>query len=358
MDLEERLALVSRGAEEIVTPEDLRRLVETGGGKGYIGFEPSGLFHIGWLIWAYKFKDLIDAGFRMKLLAATWHAWVNDKFGGDMEMIERASRHVVHVLEALGIERASYELVYAEDLVEDSDYWALLLRAAKNSSLARVRRALTIMGRRAEESETDFSKLIYPMMQVADIFYMDLDLALGGTDQRKVHMLARDLAEKLGRKKMVAIHTPILPSLLPPKRVGQGVERDELYAEIKMSKSVPEGAVFVHDRPEDIAEKIRRAYCPPREVEMNPVIGIARHIVLRSRKALVIDRRPEHGGPVEAGLEELERLYSEGKIHPLDLKNAVASELVKILEPVRKRLESDREARETLEILARARVTR
>lgn len=357
-DLEERLALASRGAEEIVTPEDLRRLVETGGGKGYLGFEPSGLFHIGWLIWAYKFKDLIEAGFRMKLLAATWHAWVNDKFGGDMEMIRTASRHVVHVLEALGIERSSYELVYAEDLVGDSDYWALLLRAAKNSSLARVRRALTIMGRRAEESETDFSKLIYPMMQVTDIFYMDLDLALGGTDQRKVHMLARDLAEKLGRKKIVAIHTPILPSLLPPKGLEQGVERDELYAEIKMSKSVPEGAVFVHDRPEDIVEKIRRAYCPPREVEMNPVIGIARHIVFRSGGTLTIERRPEHGGPVEVGLEELEKLYSQGKIHPLDLKNAVASELAKILEPVRRLLESDREARETLEILVKARVTR
>ncbi|MEM0439424.1 MAG: tyrosine--tRNA ligase [Desulfurococcaceae archaeon] len=357
-DLEKRLELAMRGAEEVVTVDELRTLIEGGGGKGYLGFEPSGLFHIGWLVWAYKFKELIEAGFKMKLLAATWHAWINDKLGGDLELIRKASKHVADVLEAIGISRSSYDLVYAEDLVSDLEYWNLIIRISKSFSLARIRRALTIMGRRAEESESDFSKLIYPVMQVADIFYMDLDLALGGIDQRKAHMLAREAAEKLRKKKIVAIHTPLLPSLLGPEKMETSLEKDELYSQIKMSKSKPEGAIFVYDKPEDIYSKIRKAYCPPREIETNPIIGIARHILLREGGTITIERKPEYGGTVELTIEELEKLYSEGKIHPLDLKNAVAKELIRILEPVRRYFENNREALETLEILRSSRITR
>ncbi len=358
MDVESKLALAVRGVEEVVTVEELRTLIETGGGKGYLGFEPSGLFHIGWLIWAYKFGELIEAGFEMKLLAATWHAWVNDKLGGDMDLIRRASQHVADVLEAIGISRSSYELVYAEDLVSDSGYWSLLLRVAKSFSLARVKRALTIMGRRADESESDFSKLIYPLMQVTDIFYMDLDLALGGIDQRKAHMLAREAAEKLKRKKIVAIHTPLLPSLLGSERMEVSGERDDIMSQVKMSKSKPEGAIFVYDSPEEITSKIRRAYCPPREIEMNPIIGIARHIILRRGGTITIERKPEHGGTIEVNLEELEKLYSQGQLHPLDLKNAVARELIKILEPIRKYFESNSRALETLKIIRTSKITR
>jgi len=63
------------------------------------------------------------------------------------------------------------------------------------------------MGRRQEEVELDFSKLLYPAMQVADMFYLDVDVALGGLDQRRAHMLARDVAERLGLKKP-ARYTP------------------------------------------------------------------------------------------------------------------------------------------------------
>ncbi len=69
------------------------------------------------------------------------------------------------------------------------------------------------MGRSAEEGEKDFSKFIYPSMQVADIFYMDMDLAYGGLDQRHAHMLCRDVASKLKLKAPLAVHTPLLPGL-------------------------------------------------------------------------------------------------------------------------------------------------
>jgi len=338
VDVESRLRLVLRDTEEVVTVDELKDLLEAGGGKGYLGFEPSGLFHVGWLIWAYKFKELVDAGFRMVLLAATWHAWINDKLGGDLDLIRAAANHVVDILNAIGLE-GRFEVVYAEDLVDSREYWAMLLKVAKSTSIARVRRALTIMGRRADEAESDFSKLVYPLMQVTDIFELDVDVALGGIDQRKAHMLARDVAEKLSRKKVVAVHTPLLPSLQGVSKMEvKTLPRDEMMSEIKMSKSKPESAIFVIDSDEEIKAKIMRAYCPPREAEGNPVLGIAKHIVFRgSEVEFRIERPSKYGGPATYWrYEELERDYVDGKIHPVDLKSSVAEYLAKkVIGPLR-----------------------
>ncbi len=348
MDLEERLELIRRGVSEIVTIDELRRVLETGEPKGYLGFEPSGLFHVGWLVWAFKFKDLIDAGVKMYLLAATWHAWINDKFEGDMKLIKSSANHVVKVLNLLGLE-GRFKLVYADELVSSSMYWERLLKVAKAVSLARVKRALTIMGRRLEEGEADFSKLIYPLMQVTDIFMLDLDIALGGMDQRKAHMLQRDVAEKLGWKKAVAIHTPLIPALQGGGRMDF-MKGDEVRAEFKMSKSRPETAIFLVDSDEVVRSKLRRAYCPPRTSEDNPVMEMFKNIVFRGREVEVVINRPsKYGGPITVNsYDELKKLYENGLIHPLDLKNALAEELINIISPIRKELLRDKD---TLELI-------
>ncbi len=360
MDPITRLEMIKRNTLEIVTENELREALETGRKlKGYLGFEPSGVFHIGWFVWAYKFRDLVDAGVEMILLAATWHAWVNDKLGGDMELIHAAARHVTRVLELIGVDMSRVRVVYAEELVDRKEYWARVLRIAKSTSLSRIKRALTIMGRRADEAELDFSKLIYPLMQVADIFELGVDIALGGMDQRKAHMLARDVAEKLGWPKPIAIHTPLIPSLRGAGRMDVKGEVDEVMAEIKMSKSKPESAIFILDSDDDIRRKIRAAFCPARQVENNPIMAIAKYIIFaRPGAKLFVDRKPEYGGPIEFECyEELEKAFVEGRLHPLDLKNAVAEELVKIVKPIREALLSDPVAREELELIAR-RVTR
>ncbi len=353
MDIETKLHIITRGAEEIVTVDELKELLERGGGEGYLGFEPSGVFHVGWFVWALKFKDLVEAGIKMKLLAATWHAWINDKLGGDLGLIRKASTHVKAVLDALGIE-GRYEFVYAEDLVKDMKYWEMLLRAAKKANLARVKRALTIMGRKEEEASTDFSRLIYPLMQVTDINYMGLDVALGGMDQRKAHMLQRDLADRLGWKKVIAIHTPLIPSLQGSGRMESASgNSDDMLIDIKMSKSKPESAIFIIDSDDAIRSKLRKAYCPPRIVSGNPIMGMAKYIIFRDEeKEFIIDRPSRFGGPITVGsYEELEKMYLEGKIHPLDLKNAVADYLIEIIGPIREKLLRNSDLKAILDIV-------
>jgi tyrosyl-tRNA synthetase len=355
MDVEEKIKIATRNTSEVVMLSELVEVLRGGEAKGYIGVEPSGLFHIGWLIWARKVRDLIDVGIKMKILEATWHAWINDKLDGNLEMIHKCAKYIEQVLKALKIDKGDVEYIKAEELVNDSEYWRLVISIAKNLSLARVRRAITIMGRKESESILDFSKLIYPCMQVADIFYMDLDVCLGGTDQRKAHMLAREIAEKKGWKKPIAIHTPLLISLRP---LMSSENLDE--TDLKMSKSRPETCIFVHDSPEEIEKKIESAYCPMKVIDMNPVIEICRHVLFAQPGfKLSVERGEKHGGDLYIeSFDELVHLYSRGELHPQDLKRAVASALADILEPVRSYFESNKEAEELLKAMRSATITR
>lgn len=354
VDIDEKLHLITRNLVEIVTLDELREKLETGEKlKGYIGYEPSGLVHVGWLVWMMKVKDLIDAGIDFTILEATWHAHINDKLGGDLTRIHQATRLVRAVLEGLGISSDKVRFIDADELVSDKDYWAMVIKVSKNTSLARMKRALTIMGRKADEAELDSSKLIYPAMQVSDIFYMNLDIALGGLDQRKAHMLARDVARKVGAKKPIALHTPLITGLKGGKRMEANIEIDDVMAQIKMSKSDPANTILVHDSPEDIARKIRKAYCPAGVEEFNPILEINKYILFsRPGFRLVVERPAKYGGTVEyESYEQLREDFINGRLHPLDLKNATAKALSELLEPVRKRLLGDPEIRQIIEEL-------
>ncbi|MEM4788193.1 MAG: tyrosine--tRNA ligase [Ignisphaera sp.] len=354
MDLEKKLEIIKRNTAEIVTEEELREAISTGRKlRGYIGFEPSGIAHIGHLIWMYKFRDLVNIGVEMILFSATWHAWINDKLGGNLELIKASSWHFVKVLEAIGVDRAKIKVVFADELVERREYWEKVIRIAKRVSLSRAKRALTIMGRRADEAELDFAKLIYPFMQVADIFELNVDIALGGIDQRKAHMLARDAAERLRWKKPIAIHTPLLPSLKGSTKMNiivGDMELDDIVAQVKMSKSKPDEAIMITDNDEDIKRKVKASLCPPKDVEDNPIMSIARYIIFAEEpRKFVIEREAKYGGTIEVfTYKELEELYLGGKLHPLDLKNAVAEELIKIVKPIRDTLQREAKLWENL----------
>jgi tyrosyl-tRNA synthetase len=359
--LEDRLRIITSGAEEVITEDRLRDLLQRKEElKGYIGVEPSGLFHIGWMIWAKKFKDLMDAGIHMIFLEATWHAWINEKLSGSMENIQLCARYLEHCLRALGIPIERAKTLRADDMISESDYWSLLMKVAKGLTLSRVKRALTIMGRREREASMDFSMLLYPCLQVTDIFHLGVDICLGGMDQRKAHVLAIELSERLGKPKPVAIHTPLLIGL-----GGFGgfekVSREEALGSAKMSKSKPETCIFIHDSPEEVEKKILNAFCPPDSIENNPVMEIARLILFTDPSfTLEMERARKRGGGLLKipSFEELARLYLHGEIHPLDLKRAMAKALNERLEPVRRYFSESQEAHGLYEAMRKIGISR
>ena len=63
---------------------------------------------------------------------------------------------------------------------------------------------------------------------------------------------------------------------------------------------------------------------------------IAKLTIFVEKTNMTISRSPKHGGPETfSNYKELEKAYTEGNLHPLDLKEGVADALTQILEPVR-----------------------
>ncbi len=334
MAVEDRLELVLRGAEEVVTREELRTLLAKGGTpRAYVGLEPSGLMHIGTgLIVGQKIADLVKAGFHAIIFLADWHAYINDKLDGSLQAIQTCAEYFRDGFRALGVPD-SVEFLYANEFVTHPEYWQKVISVSKASTVARIRRALTIMGRKEEEADLDASKLIYPAMQVADISWMGLDLAYGGMDQRHAHMLYRDVAPKLGWKQVVALHTPLLPSL-------EGGGRMDPVAG-KMSKSKPDSSVLINDPATEVERKIGKAFCPPKDTEDNPVLAIAKLILLPRHGTFTVTRDSKFGGDVTFGsYAELAGAYAKGELHPKDLKAGVAAGLNAELAPVHRYFEA------------------
>ncbi|MCX6778082.1 MAG: tyrosine--tRNA ligase [Candidatus Micrarchaeota archaeon] len=336
MDLERKIELVKRTpTEEIITDEDLKHLFETNAHpKHYIGFEISGMVHIGTgLVTTAKINDFIEAGVKPTIFLADYHAWLNGKLGGDLEKIQKVAKgYFKGAFISLGLDESKVNFVLASEIY-NNDYWKIVLDVSINTTLARMMRCTTIMGRK-EGDACASAHIVYPAMQAADIFFQDLDIVHAGMDQRKVHMLVRELAPKLKMKKPVAVHTRLLTSLQGPGRMD---------AIDKMSKSKPETCIFIHDSEADLKKKISNAYCPPKEVAGNPIIEIAETLLMRNA-SLKIERPQKFGGDVEfANAAELKTAFSEGKLHPADLKNSVSSSLSKLLEPSRKYFEKNKE---------------
>ncbi len=350
MDIETKLELIKRyPTEEILTEKELREMLETGYKiRHYIGFEISGYVHIGTgIVCMCKIVDLQRAGISTTIFLADLHSWINNKLGGDLEVIKKVAvtyfkETLKKCIETLGGDPDNVNFALASEVYEQNpDYWPLVLDLARIITLSEARHSLTILGRKMGES-IPMAWLIYPLMQVADVFILEAHIAHGGTDQRKAYILAREVANKSKIRRLVLGDREVRPvalfhKLLPALNISGRVDKAEL-SELKMSKSIPDSAVFLHDSPDEIRRKILRAYCPPRDVALNPVIELARLFAFREerKEPFVIERPPQYGGGrIEVWtFDELVKLYTEGKIHPLDLKNAVADEIIRKLKPL------------------------
>lgn len=358
MDLEEKIDLICRPpTEEILTVEELRRLLKTNEHPGhYIGFEISGMLHLGnFIISGFKINDLLKAGVKCRVFMADWHSFINNKFGGDWDKILLATKYYEKAFQFFC---PGVEIVVGSEMYHSNDmYWRNLLRFCKHMTLKRTLRCMTIMGR-SENERLDLSQYLYPPLQATDIHEIGADIPQGGLDQRKAHILAREVFPKMGWSKPVAVHHHVLMGIAEPVKLETKDKLEQVIAS-KMSKSKPGTAVFIHDSPEEIKQKLQKAWCPERTVEMNPLLEIAKHVIFHENKTFRVERPKKFGGTVVfESYKELENAYVSGTLHPQDLKSGVAEALVSVLEPIRHFFEVDKEARECKEVVQQMKVTR
>lgn len=306
--------LATRNTVEIVTEDELKALMQKTEKSVYTGYEPSGEIHLGHLVTINKLMDLREAGFKIKVLLADLHAFLNQK--GDMEKVAELADYNRRCFEAVGLKGKNVEFILGTDVQLNPDYQINVLRLAQQITLNRATRSMDEVGRNMDAPHV--SQMVYPIMQMVDIHTLGVDMALGGIDQRKIHMLAREYLPSIGAKAPLCMHTPIINGLN-----GR-----------KMSSS--EGNyISVAETEESIRKKMKKAFCPP-DTEENPVLQVLKYHVFPRLETITLKRSEKFGGDRElTSYEECEAAYAKGEIHPADLKAACTEGLVEVLSPAR-----------------------
>jgi len=316
MDSAAKLELIKKNVVEIITEDELKHILKTKKKPViYCGYEPSGPMHIGHFVTITKLIDFEKAGFEVKVLLADVHAMLNRK--GSVKEIEKEVENWTKTIRAIGLHA---KVIVGSKFQFDDKYTTDVMALAQKVTINRGLRSMQEIARDVENAT--ISQLWYPLMQAADIKALGCDVALGGMEQRKVHMIGRELADVINHK-FIAVHTPLITSLKGPGS--------------KMSKSIPGSGISVTDSDKEIETCIKNAYCPAKVAEDNPILQIAKLIIFPRIKALKIDRPAKFGGKVtfESYLG-LEKAFVGGELHPMDLKTAVTQELIKIISKIRK----------------------
>lgn len=372
MDIEEKMSLVQRPpTDEVVTADELRSLFETNSSpKHYIGLEISGKLHLGSLILTgFKINDFIKAGIKSNVFLADWHTYINNKLNNDWSLISKISKYYE---KAFKFFCPGVNIIHGSKLYEDTDdYWKNFVLFSKQITLSRILRSLTIMGR-TEKDALDFSQLLYPSMQSVDIKALDLDIVQAGTDQRKIHMLVREVFPKLNWKTPISVHHHLLPGLsepilapaapnpaitttttnnntnttatnesLPtPFNTERRLEDSKVFS--KMSKSNPSSSILIHDSEEDILYKINKAYCPLGVSADNPILEIIKHVIFHQYDEFIVERPAKYGGSISYySYDDLQKDYVQNKVHPKDLKMTTSRYINEIISPIRDHLHNE-----------------
>ncbi len=339
MDITEKVELIKKSPTgEVVTEEELLDLFKKNSNpKCYIGLEVSGFLHLGSLIsTGFKINDFIKAGVHCTVFLADWHTLINDKLGGDWDKISKVSKYYENAFKEFcpGVHIKTGSQLYSEE--KNKEYWKDLVLFTKHMSLARTMRTLTIMGRTEKEEKLDLAKLLYPPMQAVDIHYLDLDIVHAGMDQRKIHMLVRDIFPKMGKdwKVPVAVHHKLLLGLTKPT---ESSSEDKVLG--KMSKSDPNSTIFIHDTDDEIKSKINKAWCEEGNIENNPLLEISKQIIFHEYNEMKAERPEKFGGNVSySEYSQLESDFANKKLHPTDLKQAVSNLLIPLVSKIREKV--------------------
>ena len=328
MDTAERLDLVTRYTQEVVTDDELEELLEEDSPSAYVGYAPTGEMHIGHFTTMRKLADFLRADIDVTVLIADLHAHLDDE-KSPFDLLDARSAYYEEAIEgmidAAGADPDDIEFVRGTDFQLDEEYTLEMYRMAAETTLSRTQRAASEVVR--ESDSPNLGGLIYPLMQNLDVKHLEADIAYGGIDQRGIYMLGREMLPDHGWHQPVCLFAPLLAGLSGGK----------------MSASEASSKVNLTDSSDEVAEKINDAYCPMGEAEDNGVLEYMEYLVFpvldERGEDFVVERPEEYGGDlVYESYDALEADFVSEDLHPADLKGSAGEYISEVIDPIRERL--------------------
>ena len=345
--------LIVNGLQEVVGDDLLRQLASARPVRVYWGTAPTGRIHLGYYLPMLKIAELLKANCGVTILIADLHAMLDNLKSTEKQINNRSEyyiRCIRRMLETLGVDLSRISFVKGTDFQLDPKYTMDMYRV---NTLCRLKDAQHAGAEVVKQTDNPImTGLLYPTLQALDEEYLQADAQLGGVDQRKIFMFAREYLPKIGYKKRVHLMTPMIPGL---RRGPLTDNSDDNGVENKMSASNESTKLDILDTRKQIRKKINGAYSIPGDTTDNSVLEMLEKILFPmlkfTNRKFVIYRAEEHGGPIEyTEYVDVHEDYADENLHPADLKSGVADTIDSFFEPIRKEFE----AREWKQILKHA----
>ena len=324
MDANERLDLIKRNAAEIITEEGLKKLLkEKKNPVVYWGTAVTGTPHIAYFFPVLKLADFLKAGFKVKVLLADLHGALDNTLWSDLEKRYNYYKEVIPLMfEAIGVDVKNLEILKGSDFQLKAEYFFDVLKMSTVTSVRDCNKAASEVVKLGDSPK--LGGIIYPSMQALDEIYLEADVQYAGLDQRKIMVFARENLPKIGYKANIEIMTPMIPGL-----IGK-----------KMSASDPKSKIDLLDDEKTVNEKIKNAYCEEGVVEDNGVLAFIKYVIMilkqDKKEGFIVERQAKFGGNISfKTYSELEEAFKAKKLHPQDIKIALAKEINKLLTPMR-----------------------
>ncbi|KAI0739603.1 tyrosyl-tRNA synthetase [Daedaleopsis nitida] len=363
---EEKYDLITRRLQEVLGGDLIKAILAEGRTpKCYWGTAPTGRPHIGYFVPLTKMADFLRAGVELTILFADVHAFL-DNLKAPLELVAHRTEYyekiILAVFTSLGIPTSRLRVVKGSSYQLSKEY---NLDNYKLCTLVTEHDAKKAGAEVVKQVESPLlSGLLYPGLQALDEQYLDCDFQFGGVDQRKIFTFAELYLPRLGYRKRAHLMNAMVPGL------GGG----------KMSSSDPNSKIDFLDPPEVVRRKIKGAFCEEGNTAENGVLSFVEAVLipisqLRLERAqgktgadadegagatgdqtpfalegapdgtvFSVFRKEEYGGTLHySTFDALKEDFAAKKVHPKDLKTAVADAIVRLLDPIRKAFEQDEE---------------
>ena len=324
-----KFELITRNLQEVVGDDVLKKIIAKRDLKVYWGTATTGKPHLAYFVPILKIADMLKAGCEIIILFADLHAYL-DNMKSTWNLLDKRTKYyeflIKEMLKLAGVPLNKLKFVRGSDYQLGHEY---TLDMYKMSALASTRDTKRAGAEVVKQLETPkMSGLLYPILQALDEEYLKVDAQFGGVDQRKIFMFAREFLPKIGYKKRIHLMNPIVPGL------GESG---------KMSSSEENSKIDFMDNDKEIKKKINKAFSEDGKVENNGLLAMLRYVVFPFlKKEFVIERPKEYGGKISfKSYLDVEKAFASKKLSSIDLKMGLAEEIIKIIKPIRVKLEKN-----------------
>lgn len=228
--LEESLAVICRGAEEILLKEELVERLKRGNPlRIKAGFDPTAPdLHLGHTVLLNKMRQFQDLGHEVVFLIGDFTGLIGDPSGKNetrppltREQVEvNAATYKKQVFKVLDPEktRVSFNSQWCNGLTAVD-----LIKLAATHTVARMLERDDFSKRYAGQQPIAIHEFLYPLLQGYDSVALKSDLELGGTDQKFNLLMGREIQKHFGLAPQVVMMLPLLPGLDGVKKMSKSL---------------------------------------------------------------------------------------------------------------------------------------